>query len=297
MKLNRSRYGAGATAASLSSGLSAREGEGRGVDWLPRARRVNARRPGDLLVVVLASGVVILLGLVAVILRFGGEAAPRAAAIQPAPRAAQASAPAQSLAPPPPLARAPAAPPAASASPSAAASLPAAALASAPVAAARAIAPSTPLSEQPTALAFSAAPPPRAAIPMPAPVDEAPLASIPQAAPPAPPVRPASLRAEAPKPEGAKPEAAKPEAALRRGGPGATWAVYFDRFPDQKSVAAQINALQGKYGPHLGGRRLTYARASDKSWRVRVAGLTEEAAGEICEKVRKTGGACAIGGR
>jgi len=73
-------------------------------------------------------------------------------------------------------------------------------------------------------------------------------------------------------------------------------AGYFDSFPDQKAAAGQINALQSKYGPHLGGRRLTYARSGD-GWRLRASGLTQAEAAQMCESVRKSGSACAIGAR
>jgi hypothetical protein len=291
------------------------QGDARNVVWLPRSRKAG-RRPGDLLVVLLASGVIILLGLVAVIVRFGPANEP-AASLALAPQAQRAR-------PSPPAAPAP--PPAAretaketakeTARETAKEAVLQTAMAPAPVAAARAIVPAAPLSEQPPGLAF-APDPPRLVTPVPEPAPAPRVARLDPQAAPTPTVRPAPVREpsqtggakpalakpDAAKPEAAKPEAAKPDAdkaesaPLRRGGEGSTWAVYFDRFPDQKSVAAQINALQGKYGPHLGGRRLTYARASDEGWRVRVAGLTAESAGEICEKVRKTGGACAVGGR
>ena len=329
MRLNRSRIAVAPASDFPPSAISARQapGETKTVAWLPRSRRVQ-RKPGDLLVVLLSSAIIILLGLVAVILRFGSAveaSAPSPAAVAQQAQQ-QASRPRPAAAPVP----APAPAPAAATAPTAMrASVPAGALAAAPVAATGGVTPAAPIADQPPGLAFAAVAP-RLATPVPEP------APIPAPAPrlarvdpetgalaPTPPARPANLRAE-PKTEARatpqqRPEAApqapqgqqsqqapqgqqsqqaqQAEPALRRGGAGAAWAVYFDRFPDQKSVAAQINALQGKYGAHLGGRRLTYARAADDSWRVRVAGLTEEAAGEICEKVRKTGGACAIGGR
>ncbi len=318
MNLNRSRL-AGSAANLASSGLAASglapsrpapspliparpapspsayssvQGDARNVVWLPRSRKAG-RRPGDLLVVLLASGVIILLGLVAVIVRFGPANEP-AASLALAPQAQRAR-------PSPPAAPAP--PPAAkeTAKEAAKEAVLQTAMAPAPVAAARAIVPAAPLSEQPPGLAF-APDPPRLVTPVPEPAPAPRVARLDPQTAPTPTVRPAPVR-EPSQTGGAKPALAKPDAdkaesaPLRRGGEGSTWAVYFDRFPDQKSVAAQINALQGKYGPHLGGRRLTYARASDEGWRVRVAGLTAESAGEICEKVRKTGGACAVGGR
>ncbi|MDB5571350.1 MAG: hypothetical protein JWN93_2533, partial [Hyphomicrobiales bacterium] len=93
------------------------------------------------------------------------------------------------------------------------------------------------------------------------------------------------------------PDASAAAPAQRKGGAGATWAVYFDHFPDMKSAAAKINGLQGKYGPYLAGRKLTYGRSGAGGYRVRVTGLTEDAAQAMCGKVKGAGSLCAVGGK
>ncbi len=113
---------------------------------------------------------------------------------------------------------------------------------------------------------------------------------------PAPTAKPAAAPATRTSARATPEDSAAGAPALRKGGEGATWAVYFDQFPDMKAAAAQINALQGKYGPHLGGRSLTYAKAG-AGWRMRVSGLTSEAAETICGKVKSAGNACSVGGR
>ena len=295
--------------------LPAKKGAVETVSWLSPAR-VRAGRRGDLLVVLLSSAVFIMLGLAAMIVRFGphdapatiGATAPRSpapATSSPAPAAAsdkvtlrgsetsvgsnparaepvapQRQTQTQVIVSPPPR-------------------LPANALVPAPGAREAATVAAAPISAQPTDVAFARNLPPAAA-PVVAPVANEP-ASVPRQ-------REARLLADADrsiarKPEAATPQAAKPEivaaspeAGMGSGGAGATWAAYFDSFPDQKAAAGQINALQSKYGPHLGGRRLTYARSGD-GWRLRASGLTQAEAAQMCESVRKSGSACAIGAR
>lgn len=290
------------------------------VAWLPRAKVRG--KGGDLLVVVLSSAVFIMLGLAAMIVRFSPSDSTNAvAAPQQAGANSQAAspkgAPVEIVRSQNEIARSQderrsvsavgSNPPASSVQPIAqqASRLPAEALAPAPLAREPAIIAAAPIAAQPPAIAFAPEPPPVAPL-----VEAAPEPILEQVA------RPVSQRPEpqipkpAPKVEATKPEVRSPEpvrtqvaraeppaqSSLRRGGEGATWAIYFDRFPDQRAAAAQINALQGKYGPYLGGKRLTYTRKGE-SWLMRASGLTEEEASQVCEKVRNAGSACSIGGR
>lgn len=316
------------------------------VQWLPR-NRVRAKRPGDFAIVLLASGVVVLLGMVLVIARYGpaqAEATAGVAQVEPArkaepdknaavasadapqsapvvaPRALQAEALPRAEIPlrSPPVrnvSETPAPAPVADSSPAAGRKLPMRssdaepAIVAQPPAQIPAAAPVT--SGNPTIETASIVPRPAAEVDSQlifgTPVVTSPVIAQPAEAPapgpeeanaddalpavaPAPPARPEKLAALAPPPS----TAARP--APGKGGSGATWAVWFDEFPDQRSVAAKLNALQGKYGPYLGGRTLTYTRTG-KVWRARVSGLTEDLAQSICGKVKSAGAACAVGGR
>jgi len=292
------------------------------VDWLPRTRVRG--KGGDFLVVVLSSAVFIMLGLAAMIVRFGPAdpasalTAPRqnlGANLQPAPSKPTPAALEQteivrsqneivrniaSVGSNPSGSTAPAASLSASNLPasglpaSAAPVLPADALAPGRVAREPAIVAAAPIAAQPPGVAFAPDPPPLA----PRVVNDR-AAEQPTRAPPRKPeveAKPEAKSAEAARTQIAKAEPPPPESALRKGGEGATWSVYFDSFPDQRAAAAQINALQSKYSPHLGGRRLTYTRKGE-NWLMRASGLTQEAADQVCEKVRKAGSACSVGGR
>jgi hypothetical protein len=293
------------------------------VDWLPRTRVRG--KGGDFLVVVLSSAVFIMLGLAAMIVRFGPAdpasalTAPRqnlGAYLQPAQSkptpaaleqteivrsqneivrniASVGSNPSGSTAPAVSLS---ASNLSASGLPSSAAPvLPADALAPGRVAREPAIVAAAPIAAQPPGVAFAPDPPPLAprVITYPERVPEPPVRAFLRK--PEIEVRPENSPEPA-RPQIAKAEAPPPAAALRKGGEGATWAAYFDSFPDQRAAAAQINALQSKYSPHLGGRRLTYTRKGE-TWLMRASGLTQEAADQVCEKVRKAGSACSVGGR
>lgn len=285
------------------------------VDWLPRARVRG--KGGDFLVVVLSSAVFIMLGLAAMIVRFGPAdpasalTAPKqnlGANLQPAPAAVKqteivrsqneivrniASVGSNPPASPAPVSNLPASNlPASSLPASAAPVLPADALAPGRVAREPAIVAAAPIAAQPPGVAFAPDPPPAA----PKVVNDLERAAEPPTR--APPRKPEveAKSAEAARTQIAKAEPPPPESALRKGGEGATWSVYLDSFPDQRAAAAQINALQSKYSPHLGGRRLTYTRKGE-NWLMRASGLTQEAADQVCEKVRKAGSACSVGGR
>lgn len=284
------------------------------VDWLPRARVRG--KGGDFLVVVLSSAVFIMLGLAAMIVRFGPAdpasalTAPKqnlGANLQPAPAVVQQTEIVRSQngivrniasvgSNPPASSLSASNPPASGLPASAAPVLPADALAPGRVAREPAIVAAAPIAAQPPGVAFAPDPPPLAPRVI-ADSERAPEPLV-RALPHNPQIeaKPEAKSAEAARPQIAKAEPPPPETALRKGGEGATWAVYFDRFPDQRAAAAQINALQSKYSPHLGGRRLTYTRKGE-SWLMRASGLTEEAAGQVCEKVRKAGFACSVGAK
>ncbi|MDE2363177.1 MAG: SPOR domain-containing protein, partial [Hyphomicrobiales bacterium] len=66
--------------------------------------------------------------------------------------------------------------------------------------------------------------------------------------------------------------------------------------PGSESEARALAQRFGeKYSSALGGRRPSVQKASDKAvWRVRVAGLSREAAVSVCERIKAAGGACFV---
>ena len=282
------------------------------VDWLPRARVRG--KGGDFLVIVLSSAVFIMLGLAAMVVRFGPAdpasalTAPKqnlGANLQPAPAAVKQTEIVRSqneivrniasVGSNPPASPAPASSLPASGLPASAAPvLPADALVPGRVAREPAIVAAAPIAAQPPGVAFAPDRPPAAPSVVNDRAAEPPVRALPRK--PEVEAKPEAKSAEPARTQIAKAEPPPPESALRKGGEGATWSVYLDSFPDQRAAAAQINALQSKYSPHLGGRRLTYTRKGE-NWLMRASGLTQEAADQVCEKVRKAGSACSVGGR
>lgn len=108
------------------------------------------------------------------------------------------------------------------------------------------------------------------------------------------PARPApkpALVAAAPAPEAAP---AAEEETTSRASSGA-YSVQLAA-PDNEAAARTMAARLGeKYGSALGGRRPSVHKAADKAvYRIRVTGLSREAANAMCGRIKSAGGACFV---
>lgn len=119
----------------------------------------------------------------------------------------------------------------------------------------------------------------------------------PPVAPPKPPVaaKPApkkEVAAVAPQDDASDDDAAPEKPAASAGG---GFAIQLAA-PGSESEARQVASRLGeKYSSQLGGRRPSVVKASDKAvYRVRVGGLSREAATAGCERIKAAGGACFV---
>lgn len=82
---------------------------------------------------------------------------------------------------------------------------------------------------------------------------------------------------------------------------GQDFAVYLDEAaPDEAAARALLGDVQRKYGSQLAGNRLTYRRVKvgdSQMYRVRMSGLSQSRASELCEALKGAGGACEVGPR
>ncbi|MDO9441619.1 MAG: SPOR domain-containing protein [Beijerinckiaceae bacterium] len=82
---------------------------------------------------------------------------------------------------------------------------------------------------------------------------------------------------------------------------GQDFAVYFDEAaPDEQEARTLLGEVQKKYGPQLSGGRLTYrrVRVGDATmYRVRMSGLSQARASELCATLKASGGGCEVGPR
>jgi hypothetical protein len=119
-------------------------------------------------------------------------------------------------------------------------------------------------------------------------------ATTPRAAKPTP--KPAKVAVAEPPPAAEDDAAAAvpPQAGRDAGG---AFAVQFGAAGSETEARDMMAKVVGKYGSQLGGRRLGYrhAKVGDKTvYRVRVGGMSKEAAVAMCEKVKAAGGACFV---
>ncbi len=96
-------------------------------------------------------------------------------------------------------------------------------------------------------------------------------------------------------------EATAPDADADQGdAPGAGgFAVQFGATGSEADARAMLKTVADKYRGQLGGRKPTFkmATVNDKTvYRVRVGGVSKEAANAICGKVKASGGACFVAG-
>jgi hypothetical protein len=77
------------------------------------------------------------------------------------------------------------------------------------------------------------------------------------------------------------------------------FAVQFGAATTEQEAHALVTKVAGKYGAQLGGHRPTFkpAKVGDKTvYRVRVGGISKEAAAAVCGKVKASGGNCFVAG-
>ncbi len=73
------------------------------------------------------------------------------------------------------------------------------------------------------------------------------------------------------------------------------FAIVLAQVETEGEARAKLGPLKQKFGALLGGRRLSYHRVKDGGayvWRVRSAGMNEDEAADLCEKIESAGGDC-----
>jgi len=109
---------------------------------------------------------------------------------------------------------------------------------------------------------------------------------------PAAPAVPPAATATAVAPQAVAPTTAKPAT-------GATYSAQFAATNSEAEARALIKSLSGKYSGSLGGGKPTFkpVKTGDKTvYRVRVGGLSREAADALCLKAKAGGDSCAVVG-
>ncbi|MDB5596455.1 MAG: hypothetical protein JWM36_3416 [Hyphomicrobiales bacterium] len=85
------------------------------------------------------------------------------------------------------------------------------------------------------------------------------------------------------------------------GADGAEYAIYFDEAaPGEPEARSLLGEVQKKYAGQLAGGRLTYRRVrvgDGYMFRVRMSGLSQSRAAEICESLKASGAGCEVGPR
>ncbi len=100
-----------------------------------------------------------------------------------------------------------------------------------------------------------------------------------------------------PVPSEAKTDAPSEQAA--EPAPIGSASVQFGAAPNENEARALAKKVVQKYGSHLGGRHPTWklAEVGDKTvYRVRVGGLSKQAAASLCKSVKSDGGDCYVAG-
>lgn len=138
-----------------------------------------------------------------------------------------------------------------------------------------------------------------AAAPTATPKSPAKPATTPRAAqPPRKPEKPVSENA-AERPASEQIASIETPAADAAGAEAGGFAVQFGAAGSEAEARQLLQTISQKYRAQLGGHRLGYrfAKVGEKSvYRVRVAGMSKEAAVGICEKVKAAGGNCFVAG-
>lgn len=131
-----------------------------------------------------------------------------------------------------------------------------------------------------------------------APKAAAATAAAPKAAAPAKP-KPPKVAAVEESPAADNPDDAAPAEEAPRGAGKGGYAVQFGAANSEAEARALLTQIAKKYAAQLGGRRPTFkpAKVDGKTvYRVRIGGVSKEAAAGICEKVKGGGGACFVAG-
>jgi len=131
-----------------------------------------------------------------------------------------------------------------------------------------------------------------------APTAAAPKAAASKAAAPAKP-KPPKVAAVEESPAADNPDDAAPAEEAPRGAGKGGYAVQFGAANSEAEARALLTQIAKKYAAQLGGRRPTFkpAKVDGKTvYRVRVGGVSKEAAAGICDKVKGGGGACFVAG-
>jgi len=96
-----------------------------------------------------------------------------------------------------------------------------------------------------------------------------------------------------------EPEAAAPAEPAAEAPSGGSASVQFGAAPNESEARSLAKKVVQKYGSRLGGHKPTWktAEIGDKTvYRVRVGGLSKEAAASLCKRVKNDGGDCYVAG-
>jgi hypothetical protein len=151
----------------------------------------------------------------------------------------------------------------------------------------------------PPAVERAAAPPAAPAAPTTTPQNTAPPATTAQKAPPPPPAAPAKKKVASLPAEPAAQEAAEPSEPASETPASGSASVQFGAAPNETEARALAKKVVAKYGSRLHGHKPTWkiAEVGDKTvYRVRVGGLSKEAAASLCKSVKSDGGDCYVAG-
>ena len=151
----------------------------------------------------------------------------------------------------------------------------------------------------PPAVERAAAPAAPPAAPTTTPQNAAPPATTAQKAAPPPPAAPPKKKVASLPAEPAAQEAAAPSEPAAEAPASGSASVQFGAAPNETEARSLAKKVVQKYGSRLGGHKPTWkiAEVGDKTvYRVRVGGLSKEAAASLCKSVKSDGGDCYVAG-
>ena len=151
----------------------------------------------------------------------------------------------------------------------------------------------------PPAVERAAAPLSPPAAPTTTPQNAPPPATTAQKPPPPPPAAPAKKKVAAVPADTAEPEAAAPSEPAAEAPASGSASVQFGAAPNETEARALAKKVVAKYGSRLHGHKPTWKTAEvggNTVYRVRVGGLSKEAAASLCKSVKSDGGDCYVAG-
>ncbi len=151
----------------------------------------------------------------------------------------------------------------------------------------------------PPAVERAAAPVAPPAAPTTTPQNAAPPSTTAQKAPPTPPAAPPKKKVASLPAEPAEPEAAAPSESAAEAPASGSASVQFGAAPNETEARALAKKVVAKYGSRLHGHKPTWKTAEvggNTVYRVRVGGLSKEAAASLCKSVKGDGGDCYVAG-